>query len=307
LLTPLEVPGWIEFNTWRTGFRAHPFTYSASAGGAMVRAVLYLDRRGRVRLPPRDPFLPIVFQSPHPAPSRRTSDWLKVAAPLVDEMQRRGVVNATSLDPDVDDVRPWSWRRFQVGVGYTYIVDFPFDLTMADRGTRRNVDKAAQLGMTVERVRDVGPVIECLSETEGRKGFSHGLGPRELRVADRLVGAENLRMYVCFDRQKEPASACIAIHAPDARAVAWIAGTRTAFLASGANHLMWRHVLDDLAASGATGLDFCGANIPPVADFKSRWNARLAPIYHVRTYTARGGARFLSEWLASRRSPTHPR
>jgi hypothetical protein len=303
LLTPLELPGWVEFNVWRTGLKAHRFAFASTPDGPEIRAVLYLDRRGRVRVPLNNPFLPIAFESARRSSSGRTADWLKVSAPLVEEMRRRGVVNATSLPPDVEDVRPWGWRGFRVGVGYTYLLDFPFDPALADRGARRNCEKAARLGMTVERIRDADPVVECLTETESRKGFSHLLGPRELRAADSLLGPDSLRMYACFDRGGQAASSCIVIHAPGTRAVAWLAGTKTTFLPSGAGHLLWRYVFDDLSAAGATNLDFCGANIGPIADFKSRWNPVLTPTYNVRTYSVRAGARFLAEWLKSKRPP----
>lgn len=301
-LTPLELPGWVEFNVWRTGYVARSFAFSPTSNGPEVRAVLYLDRRGRVRVPFSNPFLPVVFRSGRKNSSGRTAEWLNGAEPLVREMKERGVVNATSLPPDIDDVRPWIWHGFQVGVRYTYVLDFPFDPASADRNVRRNSDKASKLDMTVERVRDVNLVVDCLTETESRKGFSHHLGARELREADNLLGPDNLRMYVCFDRERGASSSCIVIHAPGAPAIAWVAGTKTSLLPSGASHLLWREVIADLADAGATGLDFCGANIGPVANFKSGWNPRLAPAYHVRTYSIRAGARFIAEWRDSRRS-----
>jgi hypothetical protein len=210
-------------------------------------------------------------------------------------------VNATALPPDVEDVRPWGWRGFRIGVGYTYLLELPFDPGRADRGARRNAEKAVRLGMRVERVRDADIVTECLAETESRKDFSHRLGPRELRAADDLLGPDNLRMYASFDPDGRAASACAVIHSPGARAVAWVAGTKTVSLPSGAGHLLWRHVFEDLSEAGAAGLDLCGANIKAVADFKSRWNPILTPAYNVRSYSVRAGARFLAEWFESRR------
>lgn len=300
-LTALELPGWVEFNVWRTGFKAHRFSHSITPDGPDVRAVLYLDRRGRIRFPPNNPYLPVVFRSARQRPSSRTSDWLKVARPLVEEMRQRRVVNGTSLPPDVDDVRPWQWGGFLVGVRYTYCLDFPFDFGLVDRETRRHCEKATRLGMTVERVDAVDPVIQCLAEVEARKGFSHGIGVREMRVAQNLLGSDSLRMYVCFDSQGRPAAARVIVHSPGTRAVALMAGTRTAMLAGGANYLLWRHSIDDLSSAGATGVDLTGANIQSVAMFKSQWGGRLVPTYFVRTYSLRAGARFVADWLKSRR------
>jgi hypothetical protein len=302
-LTPLELPGWLEFNTWRTGLKAHRFS-AAPDGGPEIRAVFYVDRRGRLKLPPTNPYIPIVFRSARQRPSGRTAEWLRAAAPLVDEMRRRGIADVQYLPPDVDDVRPWRGRGFLVGVRYTYCLDFPFDPALTDRTHKQHADKAARLGMTVERVTDVEPVIECLAETEARKGLSLRIGDRELRTALDLLGPDSLRLYVCFDPLGRAASACVIAHSPGERAIGWIAGTKTEDLADGASNLLWRSAFDNLASAGATGVDFCGANVESIATFKSRWGSRLVPSYTVRTYSARAAARFLADWVRSQRLPS---
>ena len=298
-LTPLELPGWLEFNTWRTGLEAIRFS-AAPGGGPEVRAVFYVDRRGRLKLPPNNPFMPVVFESARHRPSGRTWEWLTAAAPLVEEMRRRGVANDLCLPPDVEDVRPWRWRGFLVGVRYTYCLDLPLDPALADPGIRKHCNKAARLGMTVERVTDVERVVECLAETEARKGFSLGIGTRELRVALSLLGPDSLRMYVCFDSEGRPAASEVVLHAAGIRAADWLAGTKSRYQDAG--HLLRSFVFDDLASAGAAGIDLCGANLPTVASFKSQWGARLVPTYTVRTPSARAVARFVADMIGSRRS-----
>ena len=281
-LTPLELPAWLEFNAWRTGLTAHPVTARWNDGPA-VRAVLYLDRRGRIRLPPNNPYLPVAFRSARQRSSGRTDEWLRAVAPLVEEMASRGVPSQVILPPDVDDVRPWTWRGFVVGVGYSYCLDLPFDPAGADRGQRQGCEKAARAGMTVERASDVQAVAGCLWETETRKGISVGIQPAELATALHLLGPDSLRMYVCRGPSGDPASAIVVIHAPGARAIGWLAGTRTAYLAGGAGHLVWRYAFDDLASAGATGIDLCGGNIESTGTFKARWGAHLLPTFSLRS------------------------
>ncbi len=299
-LTPLELEGWLEFNAWRTGLKAMRFS-TAQADGPAVRAVFYLDRRGRLRLPPNNPYMPVVFHSERERPSGRTADWLSVAAGLVDEMVRRGTGSQLYLPPEVEDVRPWLWRGFMVGPRFTYYLDFPFDRAAMDRTTRHSCDRATKLGLTVERVVDCGPVLECLQETAARAGFPLELGKRELQTARELLGDESLRMYVCFTPSGQAASSTIVIHSPGARAIGWIFGTRTERLGDGAGQLLLLSTLGDLETAGAIGIDLCGANIESIALFKSRWGTRLVPNYGVRTHSLRAGAKFMADWLHSSR------
>lgn len=298
-LSPLELPGWLEFNAWRIGVKPHPIRLRPAANGPEVRCVLYLDRRGRVKLPRGNAYLPVSFWSPRRQPSGRTADWHRLAGPLVEEMRRRGSANQLYLSPDVDDVRPWQWGGFHVVVRYTYYIDFPFDEHTVDRHTRRSLERGVELGLSAERLADVGPVIECLGDTEQRQGFAYGVGPRELREARDRLGDENLRMYGCFDHHGSPASTLVVLHSPGSRAIGWLGGTKAASLRDGANQTVWRAAFYDLMAAGATGIDLCGANMASVAAFKSHWGARLVSNYGVRTYSLRTGARIVADWLES--------
>ena len=300
LLTPLELPGWLDFNAWRSGLQARRFT-SGDGGGPGLRAVFYLDRRGRIRLPANNPYLPVVFRSSRQRGSGRTAQWHEAAGVLADEMRRRGAANQLYLPPDVEDVRPWSWRGFFVGVRYTYYLDLPYDPTLMAKSLRSDLQRAKTHGMTVERVRDVDLVLECLAESEIRQGFSHNMGRRELLELQAQLGDDALRIYIGFDARGRPANANVALHASGAWAISWIGGTKSANLTHGADPFVMRYMFDDLHAAGAIGVDLCGANMPSVAAFKAKWGARLVTNYGVRTYSLRTGARFVADWRASRR------
>ena len=298
--TPLELPGWVDFNVWRTGLKAQPI---ATQQGGGASAIFYLDHRGRVRLPPNNAYLPIVSLSNRDTPSGRAADWHRAAAPLVEEMASRGVVNQVDLPPEIEDVRPWIWRNFVVGVRYTHFVDFPFDEGFADRGTRRSISKAVALGLTATKVLEPELVTRCLAETEKRQGLSHQVGGRDLEKASELLGAESLRMYVCTDSRGRPLSSAVMLHEPRTRAIAWLAGTDTGPGAKGAAHLLWRAVFEDLSEAGADGVDLCGGLIPSVSAFKARMGGRLVVNYSVRTPSLRAGARALVNSLRFAKGP----
>ncbi len=299
-LSPLELPGWLAFNGRRTGLTAVVRQTSADHG-SYVRAVLYLDGRGRVRSPTGNPYLPVTFISSRSSPSGRTAAWHRAAGEIVAEMRDRGTVNAVTFPPEIDDVRPWSWEGFLAGVHYTYYLDLPFDPAAMGSEQRRLLRKAAASGLTVERTDDVGAVMACLDETEARQGFSHRLDERMLREARAIVGDEHLRMYLCRTAHGRPASAVTFLHNPGARAIWWVGGSLAEHLSSNAIGLVLRQAFDDLADAGANGIDMAGANIRSVAAFKAHWGPRLVPQYSVQSFSYRTLA------LLARRSWSMPR
>lgn len=299
-VTPLELDGWLEYNAWRTGLR--PRRFGASDGGSEIRAVFYVGRGGRLWLPANNPYLPLVFRSAKSRPNGRTSDWLAAVGPLVEEMRRRGVANGLMFPPNVEDVRPWRWAGFLVGVKYTYCLDFPIDPGCVDKRHLRSVETAAGRGLSVDRSDDLDAVVGCLGETEERQHFSYRLGSRELVELRSRLGDDAFRAYVCRDAAGRAASTCVVIHVPGSRAIGWVAGARRESLADGAGHAVWRFAFNDLTTAGATGIDLCGANIRSVAEFKARWGARLEPTYTVRTYSLRAAARFSVDWLTPHRA-----
>lgn len=301
MLTAIESPGWVEFHARRSGLR--PYRYTGDEAGAHVRALLYLDRRGRVCLPDLVPYVAVAFETARQRSSGRTAEWLRLTRPLAEEIRRRTVPRRVFLSAAVEDVRPWQWAGLLVDVDYAYAIDLPFNPALMDRGQRTNCAKATRLGMRVERIDHPGPVIACLAESAARIGYRVRIDEADLRTARGLLGVDGLRMYACFDPQGVPASACVVVHAPGSQAFGWLTGTRSERLADGVNHLLWRTVIDDIESAGATGLDFGGPNSPTISAFKSRWGARLMPIHSIRSYSFRAAARFCADWIRPRHEP----
>jgi hypothetical protein len=305
-LSPLELPGWLEFNGRRSELEVERYSTlpdNAAEDATGLRAVFYLDRKGKLRLPATNPYMSVVFQTGRGSPSGRTATWHRAAAGLVDQMRKRGVGNQLYLPPDINDVRPWLWRGFLVNVRYTYYLDFPAEASVLGRSAKADARAAAKAGLTVERVTDVDPVVECLEASEARRGFKTHLGIAELRSALSCMGEDSLRMYVCRDPAGRPTSTAVMLHSPGSRAISWAGGTKSESLGDGAAYAGLRFAFDDLESAGASGVDLCGANAPAVAAFKSHFGGRLLPNYGVRTYSIRTAARFGSDWLAARKAP----
>jgi len=243
-----------------------------------LRAVLYLDERGRVVRPPLNPYLAVEFQSTNTKHEFRvTGQWLRLAEQLAETMRERGVHRELFLPPDVTDVRPWQWGGFRTGMRYTYQLHFPYDLRQADTGVRGRVKKAGSLGYRCERTTNMRDAWECLQATEERQGFAHQLSVEDLELARRCLGDEALRGYVCYAPDGTPAASAYVLHAPQARGIGWLAGAKREHLSQGAVQFLDSFLLADLQQIGAAGFDFVGANLPSIATAKSYWGGELVP------------------------------
>lgn len=284
-MSVLGTDGWLEFNRYKWGVKPLKVRLTENEKELpAVEAVLYLDRRGRIVQPPLNAYLPIAF---YPTPTdklpRLYRQWASVTSLLADEFARRGTRGTVAFPPEVTDVRQWQWRGFLAEVRYTFYLALPYNPGEVDHSERKQVQKAerSQFACATALPDQFQDVVACLAETEERQGFRYSLDVESLQMALQLLGRDLFRVYICRSAEGEVASTRIVLSLPGSRAVDWVAGTRTAYLHSGATQLLIHHALEDLARVGATGFDFAGANLPTVSAAKADWGGRLIPYYVV--------------------------
>jgi len=294
----LTLDGWLEFNHQKWGLSPVKLNLSESAGGRpAVKLVLYTDGKGRIKLPKRNPYMPMTFLPTDTESIPRLSrQWLSVSDMVVKEFRERGVVNAISFPPSIVDVRPWKWGKFQVGVNYSFYIEFPYGTEVADRSVNKQVRKAAKFGYTCERTSEMSGIIECLEDTEERQEFDYRLGVEDLEICQRLLGQDIFRAYVCYAPNGDVASARVILSYPGASAVDWVAGTKRNYLSSGCTQLLISFALEDLQLAGASGFDYAGANISSVAAAKATWGGQLVPYYTIRQPNLRALARHMMDF-----------
>ncbi len=295
--SPLTLPGWIEFNQAKWRLKAVRWQTPASTLEPALETVFYTDRKGRVRLPPLNPYLPLLF---HPTRTRQSSrlqrQWVAAATELAEAMRERGLANTVLLPPDVTDVRPWQWHGFRASVRYTCQVPFPFTPELADSAVRNSIHKAVHEGYTCTLVEPSHRFITCLAESERRQGFTYGITLADLDLAYRLLTPDHFRLYACFDPSGTFASVRVILHVPGTQAIDWLAASSAAHLSRGCTQLLISFVLQDLHSAGATSFDFSGANLPTVAAAKLNWGARLQPMYGLEAGSARTLAKDVLRW-----------
>lgn len=295
---------WLEFCNEKWSVTPQRIQF-ADGDGPRAEALYYFDRTGRIWKPPFSPgpYLPVTFQpTPTESRARRNRQWLAVGGLLAEDMRERGLARRIALPPEITDVRPWQWAGFQVEVLYTYCVDLPYDQTLMRPQIRRSIAKSTREGFTCARTTNLDDVYECLAETERRQGFQQRITARDLELAQGALGRDAFRAYAAYSADGDVASATIELHEPDGRAVGWIAGTKCAYINSGVSQHLNAFLLEDLAAGGATGYDFAGANLPSVAMSKSQWGAHLVPFYCIESGGIRDLARNARSYWRFRRA-----
>jgi len=297
--SPLFLDGWLEFNKRKYDLKPEIITINdENRPLPVLKTVLYFDKKDRIRMPARNPYLPISFTpTPTEAFSSITRQWLRLSGILADMILDKGLNNSIAFPPEIIDLREFQWRHYKITPRYTFYINFPWDLQKSDYSIRKHVNKAIKIGFKCHQVSKWEDIILCLKETEERQGFEHGITTKDLQIAEELVGRDNFRGYVCYSPEGEIASARIVLFKENCRAIDWVAGTRKKFLQSGATQYLIHYVLNDLQQIGAKGFDYAGANIRNVAAAKLNWGVELKPYYVISSPNIKEMAKLIFQWL----------
>lgn len=304
--SPLFLDAWLEFNQRR--FRLEPLRLRVPETGAPdVEAVLYLDRRGRCRQPPLNPYLPVALA---PCAGRRPlhqrRHWLRTLAPLVAEMRRRGIGENLILSPDVDDPRPWQWAGYRTAVGSTIVNPLPLDRSLVDSEALRMARKARERGYVTTARGAPEAVKACLDGTATTKGFDYQLTAGDIGGLVGAMGPDSARTYLACAADGSPASSMLVLHRPGGMAIVIAGGSIPEHMRFGAAQLLMEDVLADLWRDGATAVDLAGADIEGVALWKEAWGGRLTQLVRVEPYTVRNALRWGRAWWRQRRAAVPP-
>lgn len=298
----LASDGWMQWVETTFGLQPLRMTYS-QPGKPLPRleGVLYLNKRGAVRTPPLNPYMPFAFYSTNTSKiDALSAQWLTTSALLAEDLVDRGLIGSICLPPGMLDARSFQSKGFNVGVRYTLSGCLPWDSSLADNDVRRQIRKATDAGYVAERSDDWGAIMQCLEQTETAKSFVHRINVKSLTRASVLMGDDSFRGYVVRDSKGNAVSGGIRLHTPNGVAIDWVQGTLRDQLQYGVNQLIYAYVLEDLASAGAVAFDSAGANIPAVAVAKAAWRFPLIPYLTIRATDLRFMTRSLqssTRWM----------
>jgi hypothetical protein len=284
--SPLLLDGWVEYNKIKWGVTPLSVTWSDNGKERpSLNTVFYLNSKNKVVLPPLNPYIGLEFTTTETDKTYKLySQWQKASDFLSEKMKELSTSKMIMLPPGIEDIRSWVWKRYLVGVKYTYLLDFPYRISEAKSEVRTNIRKAIKKGFVAERSTNLEHVYNCLLSTEKRKSFSHQLSLQDLQLVYQLLGDNHFRAYVCYAPNGEVASASVCIICDDGYAIGWVRGTKEEYLTKGAAMYLDQIIIDDLQNTKAKGIDFCGANIRSVEKVKRQWGGDLVPFYSIEKY-----------------------
>ena len=275
----------------RTPF-SHPAAVAAygRAFGLGARVVMLDDgtaavpvfdkRRGPFRaaaLPPLCPVLRPLLAAPLAEAASHARD-----SPL-DRLLARldGQAHQLTLALADDDLRPYLWAGWTATPRATYRLDLGGDLGAGySSNVRRTVRAEADAFEIVKDDAHAADAVGLMAESYRRSGGDLGLDERAVVGLAEAFGAAGLARTFAA-RRGGAAEAAVTVATDGRTAFYWIAGSRP----GPAMTVLMGHVLGALAEAGVGAFDWCGANVPSIAEFKRRFGPSLAPAPVVRRVT----------------------
>lgn len=279
---PLALEGWLKWNEEKWNIKAERVVYTKNQKEyPRLEGVLYINNKGQVVMPPRNPYLPFCFSDSTVKIDRLYVDYQDIMQLFVEDLSRRGIAGVIALPPGFIDARLFQWNNFIVEPRYTFLQNFSMRYTISPKITNK-INKAVHLGYSVDRSDDWEAIVGCLKGTENVKGFSHQTSAKDLKNCAYLLGNDIFRGYLIKDATGQPVSGGLRLALKNGITIDWSQGAIHEHLKNGVNQLIYDFVLQDVKDSGSIGFDWVGANIPSVALAKSAWGAPLVPYLTIR-------------------------
>ena len=201
----------------------------------------------------------------------------KVLGALLEDLARRKlVVPPLACTTDMVDLREAVWHHWNLTAAWTVMQDLKtWTLDDVSRAELTKMRKAQRAGVTagVEPL-DANTLYDLVQVSMSRRRQPIGASRVQLRTLVEAAGAHGMQV-VARDVDGVPLSACFVIAHGTRVAYGLWAGTSAIGLTKGAAVAMYVSILEELQARGYEYLDWCGASLPGVSDFKLEFGGTL--------------------------------
>lgn len=238
------------------------------------------------------PFGGLLFAPAQGLPTRRVESRFDEIVSLINEYLKRESVHHAILNNHCSliDVRAFLWSGWTASLRYTYqqdLSDLPTLWKTMNNDIRRSYVKSERSGFAISGG-DPEEFYDLLKTTYEDKGQVFGESFELIRALHELIETKGRgKLLVARDQGKAVAARYVLWD--EKRGYYWLAGSKREYRTSGVNaYLTWK-ALETLAGKART-IDWCGANTPPIARYKSSFNPQLVPYYSVSRKTLLGMA-----------------
>ncbi len=185
------------------------------------------------------------------------------------------------LHSSIVDARPFAWSGWTVTPRYTHVANLAVDDPVAgwSKSVRYTIRTEAENYLIEENSQHTEMGIALMAASYSRKEKVLGLANRTLAsLAHELVEQGLVRVFAATRRASSSPEA-VALIAHDGRSAHyWIAGSKP----GPAMGVLLAGVVPKLKQDGIQSLDFTGANVPSVAEFKRKYGAELQTYFVAR-------------------------
>jgi hypothetical protein len=177
------------------------------------------------------------------------------------------------LTPEINDIRPFIWANFTIENKYTYIKK---DTLPAHYSIVKNLSKLPQeyYSFIVNPIDDTS--LELNSKFLRNLGFSKSL-INYYRLL--ILSWDSIGIVKAFNLYKQNKLICSNIVIIDESKIYTILLNNVSGEDKYAHSYLYTEIIHWCKQNGILEIDFCGANLPSVAKFKSYFNADLVPYF----------------------------
>ena len=262
----------------------HPVRLAAVTDekGWQAAAPVFEKRRGPFKaaaLPPVTPVLsPLLNGAIHETEINHRRSPLDVLLRGLADMYDQVTLQ---LHPSITDARPFTWADWAVTPRYTHVADLTVDDPVAawSKSVRYTIRTEAERFRVEEDRQYAEAGIALMEASYERKEKALGLPRSTLTALVRQLAQGGLVRVFAATRNDEGSPEAVAMIAHDGQtAHYWIAGSKP----GPAMGVLLADVVPRLKQDGITSLDFTGANVPSIAEFKRKYGAELRSYFLVR-------------------------
>ncbi|MFC7098949.1 GNAT family N-acetyltransferase [Halobaculum marinum] len=188
--------------------------------------------------------------------------------------------------PGYDDVRPFSWRAYEVDPRYTYVIDLTTDeddlLASFSSDARRNVtdDYAIDYEIGPGGAAEIETIIEQTAARHADQGESFPVDASFVVDLYEALPEGMVRPTVCrVDSEVVAGTICIEGYGT---AIRWLGSAKPSCDLPANDILDW-HYCRAAADRGVTAFDLAGANNQRIAEYKAKFAPELVPYYRLKS------------------------